>query len=205
MADTKISALTAVSSVIGAQEFAVNDAGVSKKATADQIHDYARYFIRADIDRTLPNDLNLNAIFNSPTNGRVTLPTGVYEFFGIFIITAMSTTSGNALINLLGAGTAVIGSWMWRLSGIDNSTPSTLLDDDSAYFQTNASAASAVTGGTGSALRLCIEGSFEVTTTGTLIPSIDLVTAAAAVVQDGSFLDIERIGNSGLVSIGAWD
>jgi hypothetical protein len=37
MADTKISALTAVSSVVGAQEFAVNDAGTSKKATATQI------------------------------------------------------------------------------------------------------------------------------------------------------------------------
>lgn len=37
MADTKISALTAVTSVVGAQEFAVNDAGTSKKATATQI------------------------------------------------------------------------------------------------------------------------------------------------------------------------
>ena len=37
MADTKISGLTAVTSVVGAQEFAVNDAGTSKKATATQI------------------------------------------------------------------------------------------------------------------------------------------------------------------------
>jgi len=37
MADTKVSALTAVSSVAGTNEFAVNESGTSKKATADQI------------------------------------------------------------------------------------------------------------------------------------------------------------------------
>lgn len=37
MADTKISALSAVAAVLGAMEFAVNDAGTSKKATALQI------------------------------------------------------------------------------------------------------------------------------------------------------------------------
>lgn len=37
MADTKISALSAVAAVLAAQEFAVNDAGTSKKATALQI------------------------------------------------------------------------------------------------------------------------------------------------------------------------
>lgn len=37
MADTKISALTGVASVAGANEFAVNEAGTSKKASATQI------------------------------------------------------------------------------------------------------------------------------------------------------------------------
>lgn len=40
MADTKVSALTAVSSVTGTQEFPANDGGVSKKATAAQIKTY---------------------------------------------------------------------------------------------------------------------------------------------------------------------
>jgi hypothetical protein len=164
-----------------------------------------RYVIRADVNRTLPNDTALNAIFNNPTNGRLTLKTGVYEFYGLFIVTAMSATSGNALINMLGAGTATVGSWMWRLSGLDGTTPATIADDDAAYFQTNASAASAVTAQTGTAMRLEVSGGFECTTGGTLIPSIDQVTAAAAVVQAGSFLVVERLGASGLVSIGPWD
>lgn len=37
MADTKISALTAVASVVGTHEFAVNEAGVSKKASGTQL------------------------------------------------------------------------------------------------------------------------------------------------------------------------
>ena len=37
MADTKISALTAVGAVAATNEFAVNEAGTSKKATALQI------------------------------------------------------------------------------------------------------------------------------------------------------------------------
>lgn len=39
-ADTKISALTAVTSVAGTNEFAVNEAGTSKKATATQLRDF---------------------------------------------------------------------------------------------------------------------------------------------------------------------
>jgi hypothetical protein len=42
MADTKISALTAVSSVVGAQELAVNDSAVSKKATFTQVSAFLR-------------------------------------------------------------------------------------------------------------------------------------------------------------------
>lgn len=41
MADTKISALAAVASVTGADEFAVNEAGTSKKATATQVQTFA--------------------------------------------------------------------------------------------------------------------------------------------------------------------
>jgi hypothetical protein len=40
MADTKISALSAVAAVVGTHEFAVNEAGTSKKASASQIRDY---------------------------------------------------------------------------------------------------------------------------------------------------------------------
>lgn len=212
MADTKITGLTAIgASLSGDDVLAIiqDPAGtpISRKVTLAELIEYsnAKHFIRADVDRTLPNDTNLNAIFNAPTNGRLTLTTGVYQFEGLFIVTGMSGTSNNALLNVLGAGTATIGSWMWMLSGIDNTTPSTLLDDDSSYFQTNATAAAMVTATTGTALRFSIRGSFECTAGGTLIPSIDQANAAAAVVQDGSYFLCQRLGADGLVSVGDWD
>lgn len=206
MADTKISALAAASAVVDANEFAINEAGTSKKVTAAQVKDYATaWFVRANVDRTLPNNTNLNAIFNSPTNGRFTLPAGVYRFEGLMIVTAMSATSGNALLNILGAGTATISDWMWKVMGLDNTTPSTIADDDSAYFQTNASAASAVVAGTGTALRASYWGMFNCTIGGTLIPSIDLVTAAACVLEEGSYFLIERLAAASAVSFGPVD
>lgn len=210
MADTKVGDATLIDALADADELPVADASDATAVVACSVAQikaaiYDRYFIRADVDRTLPNDTNLNALFNDPANGRLTLATGVYKFEGLFIITAMSSTSNNALINIRGAGTATIGSWMWRLSGIDNSTPGTLLDDDSSYFQVEATAAACVTAGTGTALRLYVKGSFEVTAGGTLIPSIDLANAAAAIVQDGSYFQVERLGASGLISIGPWD
>lgn len=44
MADVKISALSAVAAVDGAEEFAVNNGGVSEKVTTDQIAEYSRTY-----------------------------------------------------------------------------------------------------------------------------------------------------------------
>jgi len=176
--------------------YATTDAG--NRGVIPAIH-----FIRCNATRTLPNDTNTNAIFNSPANGRITLETGTYRFSMMMIVTGMSATSGNAFINLLGAGSATVGAWLWKLMGIDNSTPSTMLDDDASYIVTSTSPV--VTAGTGTALRLSSWGTFEVTAAGTFVPSIDLVTAAAAVVSIGSFFECWRVGSDAVVSVGQWD
>lgn len=162
-----------------------------------------KHFIRCNATRTLPNDTATNAIFDNPTNGRITLETGTYLFDMMAIVTAMSATSGNAFVNILGAGTATVGAWLWRFSGIDNTTPGTSLDDDSQYLVTSTSAV--FTAATGTAMRFQAKGTFEVTAAGTLIPSIDQVTAAAAIVSIGSFFVCERMGSDSVVSVGQWD
>lgn len=260
MADTKISALTGVASVAAANEFAVNEAGTSKKATAAQVKTFvntapafaagsasaaswptlasgtllttaeagaierdsnafylttdagnrgivpAVHFIRADSARTLPNDTNENAIFNSPTNGRITLETGCYMFEALMQVTAMSATSGNALIDWLGAGTATCAAWMWQYAALDNSTPTAGATNQMAIRVTQDSTASIATAGTGTGLNVWARGTFEVTAGGTLIPSIDLVTAVAtASVGIGSFFMCYRIGSTSVVSVGQWD
>lgn len=164
-----------------------------------------RHFIRADATRTLPNDANENAIFNVPTNGRITLEIGTYLFEGIIRVTSMSATSGNALIDILGAGTATAGAWLWWYSGIDATDPSTPATFSSGVRVTQDSAASIVPVATATGLAVIIKGTFEITVAGTLIPSIDQVTAAAAVVSIGSYILFERIGASTLTSVGQWD
>ena len=160
------------------------------------------HYLRAASDQTLTSTTNAQNIFDSPANGTITLETGVYLFEMMAIITGMSATSGNGQI--LFAGTGTFGDWMWRIQGLDNSTPSTISADLSAYFQTGASAASAVTAAAGTALRLYAQGSFECSVAGTLIPQIDLVTAAAATVEAGSWFSCMRVGAASMTSVGQW-
>ena len=161
------------------------------------------HLLRCNVARTLPNDLNTNAIFNDPANGTITLETGVYFFEMMTIITAMSATSGNC--QFLFGGTAVVDSWLWCLSGLDNSTPSGGVADLSVYATTSGSGASFVTAGTGTAARMFWKGTFKITTGGTFIPQVDQVTAiATASVAIGSYFRCERIGGTSLVSIGQW-
>ena len=59
--------------------------------------------------------------------------------------------------------------------------------------------------GTGTGLNVWASGTFEVTGAGTLIPSIDQVTAAAAVVGIGSYFQCYRVGSTSVASVGQWD
>lgn len=162
------------------------------------------WIIRAAVDRTLTSSTAEQAMFNNPANGRIQLETGVYFFDWHAIITGMSATSGNARIDILGAGTATLANIMWSLWGLDNTTPATISADLAAYFQVDTSAASAVTAGTGTALRFTAQGMFGVSAAGTLQPALALVTAAAAVVQNGSYFRIQRVGSLGFASSGPW-
>lgn len=163
-----------------------------------------RHFIRCNATRTLPNDTNENAIFNAPTNGRLTLETGTYLFDMVIGIKSMSTTSGNALLDVLGAGTATCNDWLYRVVGKD----ATLIDVGAVMGVMpviQSTPASMFTAGIPAEMWFNAKGSFTVTVAGTLIPSIDLVTGASAVVQIGSYFACERIGDTSVVSVGQWD
>lgn len=163
-----------------------------------------RHFIRADATRTFISNATSQAIFTSPTNGRITLETGLYRVQGILSFSAMSATSGNLLVNLLGAGTATVAAWLWIADGQDGATATAAASSGSAMV-TSTSPASIVTAGTGTALQLSINGTFEVTGAGTMIPSITMVTASASVLAIGSYLLLERMGSTTVVSVGQWD
>jgi hypothetical protein len=61
-----------------------------------------------------------------------------------------------------------------------------------------------LTAGTGTAMGVQLRGTFEVTTAGTLIPSVTLVNAAAATVAAGSYVMLRRMGAPNYVSVGDW-
>lgn len=163
------------------------------------------HIIRADSSRSLNSVGTEQAIFNSPANGRLTLEAGVYRFNMMLYLTGMSATSGNFSIDPLGAGTATCGSWLYHALGIDNTTPTNAATQTGSFSITQQSVVSVVTGGTGTAAGVRITGTFEVTAAGTIIPSLTLVTAAAATLAAGSFFECWRVGSTTMASVGQWD
>lgn len=154
---------------------------------------------------TLGNVATEQKLFNTTANGTLTIPTGVYRFECFLLITAMSATSGNAAFDFVGAGTAVTDRVGGHVVGIDNTNTVNVAGTPTASgINGQQTTASMVTASTGTGLRANISGMFRVSTAGTIIPSITLVTAAAAIVQVGSYFVIQKIGESGETSVGAW-
>jgi hypothetical protein len=202
MPDSKISALPAVVTPALTDEFVVNQGGVSKKITRQQIIDTERYMLRADATRNLSNVATEQALFDAAAD-TLTLPVGTYRFEAMIYLTAMSATSGNLAFDPVGAGTAVTAAWLYHAVGIDVAAPTAAAAQTGSFTITQQSVASIVSAATGTALGVRIEGMFEVTTAGTIIPSVTLVTAAAATVAIGTYFWAERISSSTtLTSIG---
>jgi hypothetical protein len=159
------------------------------------------HFICLSSTYTLTSNANVQKLFNTPTNGALTLETGTYFFESLISLSSMSATSGNAAFSL--AGTATLGSILMSAEGVDGATGAAAATSGSMAV-TAATPASAVTAGTGTGLQLIVRGTFRVTVAGTVIPSIQLVTAAAAVVAVGSYFRCRRIGSATVTSVGQW-
>lgn len=161
--------------------------------------------IRQDASRTLTSTTTEQQLFNGSTNGRLTLPTGVYEFSCQFYISGLSATSGNLAFDIVGAGGATVGTVLYHVVGIDGNSNTAATQTGST--STNAqSSASAVTAGTGTATGMHIRGTFEVTAAGTIQPAVTLVTASAGTVAAGSYFYCQRLAAStSATAIGLWD
>lgn len=208
-----ITASTATALGVGSVELGhATDTTVSRLASGqvavEGVPVQARYVIRADTTVTQANDANAHAIFTTPTNGRLTLGTGTYHFRGKLVWSSMSATSGNVKIDILGAGTATAGSWLWSTWGNDATALTTVSGVGGAYFTSSATGTNSVVAGTGTACGVEFDGTFEVTGAGTVIPTQTLVTAAAAVLSVGSYIEFWRqgtIGDTAVTSVGPWD
>lgn len=163
------------------------------------------YIIRADTTVTYASDTSAHAIFTTPTNGRITLGTGTYRFRGKLNFSAMSATNGNLKIDILGAGTATVGAWLWDVTGLD-AVGAASSNGSFNWITTSATGANGINSSTATVAHAVVDGTFEVTGAGTLIPSQTQNTASAAVLSVGSFIEIWQIDSgTSFTSSGPWD
>lgn len=153
---------------------------------------------------TLTSVTTAQKLFNWSTNGALTLAAGTYRFTCSLLITSMSTTSGSAKFDLKGAGSAVFG----KMSMQDFGSRGTVAVGGTTATSGTASDVPAsggvlATAATSAALRASIHGTFEITTAGTIIPSIALDVAAAAVVNAGSYFECIYLGPAAALG-GSW-
>ncbi len=179
--------------------YGYNNAGANQGVSREE------HWIKLDSDYALTNATTEQKIFNTTTNGRLTLGTGTYFFDAMLYILTMSGTSGNAAFDPIGGGTAVGASFLYHTAGIDNNTPTNAGTQTGSFTAAQQTVASMVSAGTGTGMGASIRGTFRITTAGTIIPSITLVTAAAATMKAGSYFRIWRAGDVSTYSVGAWD
>jgi hypothetical protein len=185
----------------GAREF--NGSFYATPNNSNRGVERVEHYARLTADYTLLNQTAAQKLFNVTTNGALTLPTGLYFFDVLLSISAMSSTSGNAQFQLVGGGTAVVDQVLYHAVGVDGNANTAATQTGSTSNQSN-SPASIVTAGTGTAMQVSIRGTFRVTTSGTIIPSIAQVNAAAAVVAAGSYFRCWRAGGTTDNVLGNW-
>ena len=196
---TKSNVATLTERLEGHNAFLYKDDGANPGTIA------AIHWCKLTSDNTLTSVGTIQALLDGggcPANGRVTVDTGQYEFQCHIGITAMSATSGNAAFTLGGTATYanIVQSWV----GQDGASAAAAALSGS-WSQTSASPASAVTAGTATAMNVDWFAAFDITAAGTILPQITLVTAAAAVVEQGSWCTLYRMGDTATATVGAWD
>lgn len=147
---------------------------------------------------TLADSVASQKAFNANTTGEISLVPGHYEFEWFMSVSAMSATSGNALLSLLGAGTATLARQLWNTVGFDGSAMPTSPGAISASFQaSNATTAAAVTAATSTAMHVKCSGRFDCTVAGTIIPSLTLLTGGVTpIVAAGSYFTVKLLSQA---------
>ena len=154
---------------------------------------------------TLTSQTGAQPLFDNATaNGRVDLAVGTYWFECAYSLTSMSGTTqtfGFALV----AGTAVIGSQGWRSLAAKAALATGSTCQTTYSTAANTSLTPNSTSTTGHAL---ISGFIRITTAGTIVPSVSLGVAAAAVVGVQSYFRIFPISSINAaatnITVGNW-
>lgn len=104
MADTKISALTAVAAAVSTHEIPTNESGATKKVTVDQI----RAYVGEGLTNNCVSDQSINATTAYVTNSNIAVPAAklrigtVLRWSLVITKSAAGTTAGCAVLVKLG-------------------------------------------------------------------------------------------------------
>lgn len=150
MADTKISALPAVSSLAAADEFPVNEAGTTKKGTLTQLN----AFLGNTLDNFSVTGQSISATTAYVTGSSILVPSGLLQVGTFFkwrfsaTKTAAGTTAGCAIIVKVGTlGTTGDTSLLTFTMGTPTGVVDTAMFDVMAVVRTIGAGTSAVMGG----------------------------------------------------------
>jgi len=185
------------SATTGTLEF-TNPAFYLTPATSQRGVVLADQFILQQATYTLTSQTAAQKLFNSVSNGTVTLVAGTYEFDCVFSLSSMSSSSGSFGFALGGAATFTQYWW-------SNANKATLATAAGGQVTYNTAANTAIATATTATVAFArCGGILVVTVGGTIIPQVSLGVAAAAVVGVGSYFKIRALGDSAAVSSGNW-
>jgi hypothetical protein len=159
-------------------------------------------FITLTSAYTLTSQTAAQKMFNATTNGALTVQGSTTYFFEcVFALTAMSATSGSFGFSVLGAGTATLTSQFYR-TGAAKVAAAALTNEGTGIF--TAATTTLVTANTSTTGHARIYGKIRVNAGGTLIPSVSLGVAAAAIVSTDSYFRIWPAGAGTVTNVGNW-
>lgn len=204
MADTKISALSAVAASAAANEFVVNEAGTSKKASLTQIVTYLQTVGMPRVRKLTGAHTLSSATATKMTDLDITLEAGTYQFVYMLVMKSSATGTGLAF-GLNFSGTAANRAFELRYPSTGTTANTGVADDVGALggqiHESNSQTAFSTTAGnltfTGvasanAAILGVVEGTIEVTVSGDLQLYHGSEGAVATTVEQGSTLTVIR-------------
>jgi hypothetical protein len=153
----------------------------------------AEWLLKKDNSTALTNTTALQKMFDVTTNGAMVLPRGLFLVDWFFSVENMSATTGNALVSIIGAGTASLSSILLHAVGIDGATD-TIATQNGKYVRGAATTGNLFTATTNTNMTAQIKASIFVTTAGTIVPSIGLTTGiGTANIVPGSYCYVRQL------------
>jgi len=167
----------------------------------------AEQFISLVTDYTANDSTSAQKVFNSPTNGAVSLDSNTTYFFEAQYVIAPSINMSATTLSTLFAVTGTLSSIRYLADTTTGLSPGPL---SMSRTQVAAVAATPITsaapGGAATNFTVRLQGMIRTNTAGTLTPQMQFSSTpgSAPIVRANSFFRITPVGNGSVTSVGAW-